>query len=352
MTDPANIPNKQFPILRFSLVLSVVISVLYQVIDTYIFTEDSLISFMVDMLLTISEGIVFTLCIYHFIQFNNRYSRNLKILRYPLEWIILVTASFYLLYVAFCLRIGSFLPVNELQQQGGYRLYICINLVGITFLYILITVFSFYQEILEKTARAEKMQQEYASVRLQALKSQVNPHFLFNSLSVLSSLVHSSPELSEKFIIQLSKAYRYILDQKDAELISLQQELDFLDAYFFLIQIRFSKKVVLKKAVQADTSAFLIPPLTLQLLVENAVKHNGMSLSNPLQISVTVENGKLEVSNNINTREQLVTSTGIGLENIRKRLAYVSDTPLKIDQTLDTFSVTIPLIKKLLNKDV
>lgn len=346
MTETAPIPRKHFPILRFSLVLSVIISVLYQAINTYIFTEDSVNSFIVDMLLTITEGIIFTFGIYYFILLNNRYAGNLKVLRYPLEWGILVTAGFYFLYMAYCLRAGSFLPVNGLLQNGAYRLYICINLVGITFLYILITVFSFYQEIIEKTVRAEQMQQEYAGVRLQALKSQVNPHFLFNSLSVLSSLVHSSPDMSEKFIIQLSKAYRYILDQKDAELISLQQELDFLDAYFFLIQIRFNKKVILQKEIDADASTLLVPPLTLQLLVENAVKHNRMSLSNPLKINVKVKNDLLEASNNISAREQVVSSTGIGLENIRKRLGYVSDEPVRINRTADTFSVTIPLIKK------
>lgn len=346
MTETVPKLRKHFPILRFSLVLSVIISVLYQAINTYIFTEDSVNSFIVDMLLTITEGIIFTFGIYYFILLNNRYAGNLKVLRYPLEWGILVTAGFYFLYMAYCLRAGSFLPVNGLLQNGAYRLYICINLVGITFLYILITVFSFYQEIIEKTARAEQMQQEYAGVRLQALKSQVNPHFLFNSLSVLSSLVHSSPDMSEKFIIQLSKAYRYILDQKDAELISLQQELDFLDAYFFLIQIRFNKKVILQKEIDADASTLLVPPLTLQLLVENAVKHNSMSLSNPLKINVKVKNDLLEASNNISAREQVVSSTGIGLENIRKRLGYVSDEPVRINRTADTFSVTLPLIKK------
>lgn len=345
MTDTSHIQRRQFPILRFSLVLSVIISVLYQVINTYIFTEDSLRSFIVDLLLTISEGIIFTLGIYYFIRLNNRYANYLKIFRYPLEWGILITAGFYFLYAAYCVKSNAYLPVHDLLQRGSYRLYICINLVGITFLYILITVFSFYQEILEKTARAEQMQREYAGVRLQALKSQVNPHFLFNSLSVLSSLVHSSPDLSEKFIIQLSKAYRYILDQKDAELISLQQELDFLDAYFFLIQIRFNKKVLLKKEIDADASALLIPPLTLQLLVENAVKHNSMSVTHPLMISVQVKNDQLEVSNNISKREQLAESTGIGLENIRKRLGYVSDEPVRVDRTDDSFKVTIPLIK-------
>lgn len=349
MTDTAPITRKQFPILRLSLVLSIIISVLYQVIITYIFTEDSLRSFIIDMLLTISEGIFFTLGIYYFIQINNRYASALKMMRYPIEWGLLVVAGFYFLYLAYCLKSGHFTALNHLLQQGAYRLYICINLVGISFLYILIIVFSFYQQILEKTAKAEQMQHEYASVRLQALKSQVNPHFLFNSLSVLSSLLHSSPELSEKFIIQLSKAYRYILDQKDAELISLQQELDFLDAYFFLIQIRFNKKVLLQKEIDPGALNLFIPPLTLQLLVENAVKHNSMSLAQPLVIHVQVSNGELRVSNNISRREQLVASTGIGLENIRKRLKYVSETPIQVYQNDSHFSVIIPLIKNKVN---
>lgn len=347
MTETTAIQRKQFPILKFSLLLSLLISVLYQFIISYIFDDFIFPGFIRDLLLTITEGLIFTVSIYYVIRFNQRYATFLHQFRYPLEWMLLTLAGFYFLYAAYCFKIQEILPVSQLLQKGSYRLYICVNLVGITFLYILITVFNFYQQMLDKSARAEQMQMEFAGSRLQALKSQVNPHFLFNSLSVLSSLVRSNADLSEKFIIQLSKAYRYILDQKDADLISLKEELEFLDAYFFLIRIRFNNKVQLRKIIEVDSDSVFLPPLTLQLLVENAVKHNSMSLAKPLMISLNAKGLVMQITNNVNKRDEQISSTGVGLQNIRNRLAYVIDEPMRISNNESFFTVTIPLVKKL-----
>ncbi len=226
-----------------------------------------------------------------------------------------------------------------------FRRYIGLYFIATVFVYAFLSGLNVYQLARQKAEQAEKLQKEYAQVRLQALKSQVNPHFLFNSLSVLSSLVHVDAELSEKFIIHLSKAYRYILDQKELELVSLEDELQFLDAYFFLLQIRFDKKVQLHKKIDTHLKEYKLPPLTLQLLVENAVKHNKMSISEPLVIEVKAEGDRLNVSNNVSLREQHEASTGIGLENIKKRYAMVTDKKVTIEKNEQLFSVTIPLIK-------
>jgi LytS/YehU family sensor histidine kinase len=218
-------------------------------------------------------------------------------------------------------------------------------MIATVFIYIFQSGLNFYKLAQEKASEAEKLQREYAHVRLQALKSQVNPHFLFNSLSVLSSLVHVSAETSDKFIQQLSKAYRYILEQKDVKWVTLQSELDFLDAYFFLLQIRFDKKIKLVKEIALNETEYTLPPLTLQLLIENAVKHNKMSNNEPLTIKIFNEGEFLIVVNNINKRDQHETSTGIGLENIRKRYAYITDKKIDILDGEHQFSVRIPLIK-------
>jgi len=173
----------------------------------------------------------------------------------------------------------------------------------------------------------------------------VNPHFLFNSLSVLSSLVHVNAELSEQFIHHLAKAYRYILEQKELELVSLKEEMSFLDAYFFLLQIRFNQKIKLEKNISAEAEGLQLPPLTLQLLVENAVKHNKMSAQQPLLINVYALNNELIVENNVQQREQPETSTGVGLENIKKRYAMVTERKTIITQTPQTFRVQLPLLK-------
>lgn len=347
MTEYLTIQRKRFPILKFSLVLSVLICILYQFITSYILDDFIFPGFFRDLFLTITEGVFFTVSIYFFSLLNDRYAKFLWLFRYPLEWLLLVVAGFYFLYAAHCFKIQAVLPISDLLQTGSYRLYVCINLVGITFYYILITVFKFYQQMLDKSLRAEQMRKEYAGTRLQALKSQVNPHFLFNSLSVLSSLVRSSADMSEKFIIQLSKAYRYILDQKEVDLISLKEELEFLNAYFFLMLIRFNNKVQLHKNIDVDPAFVFLPPLTLQLLVENAVKHNSMSLVQPLIISLNIKGEVLQVTNNVNKRDVRVSSTGIGLDNIRNRLAYVTDDPMKISSNETSFTVSIPLIKKI-----
>jgi sensor histidine kinase YesM len=195
--------------------------------------------------------------------------------------------------------------------------------------------------------QAEQLQKENALAQLEALKNQVSPHFLFNSLSILSSLVHVDANLSEKFIDQLSKAYRYILEQKDNDAVSLKTELDFLQSYAFLLKIRFENKFDVKISVTApDAEKYHIAPLTLQLLVENCVKHNRMSQSEPLVVTIKTKDDYLLVINPVRTRNGLerVSSTGIGLANIKNRYQLLTKKPVEIAQHEELFTVKIPLL--------
>jgi two-component system LytT family sensor kinase len=179
------------------------------------------------------------------------------------------------------------------------------------------------------------------------LKNQVSPHFLFNSLSILSSLVHVDATLSEKFIDQLSKAYRYILEQKDNETVSLKTELDFLNSYAFLLKIRFEKKFDVKISVtDQEREKYHIAPLTLQLLIENCVKHNRMSETEPLIVTILTSDNYLVVSNPVRPRtaSERITSTGIGLSNIKNRYQLITKSPVEIEQGDGLFRVKIPLI--------
>lgn len=195
--------------------------------------------------------------------------------------------------------------------------------------------------------QAEQLKKENAQAQYQALKNQVSPHFLFNSLSILSSLVHIDPKLSEKFIDQLSKAYRYILEQKDNDSISLKTELDFIRSYAFLLKIRFEEKFDLKIELnETEANDFHIAPLTLQLLIENAVKHNKMSADTPLQVTIRKENEFLIVENAIRRLQsgEGVVSTGIGLKNIVKRYQLLTEIPVEISSDNNIFRVKIPLL--------
>lgn len=192
---------------------------------------------------------------------------------------------------------------------------------------------------------AERMEKEAVQAQFDALKNQVNPHFLFNSLSILSSLVDTDTKLAGQFINRLSKAYRYILEQRDNERVSLQTELDFITAYTFLLMIRFEDKLFVDVEVPpAARDRYAIAPLTLQLLVENAVKHNRLSEEEPLRVTIALDGNYLRVSNPIQPRPANETSTGIGLQNITNRYKLLTDRPVWIGEEAGEFVVKLPLL--------
>ena len=189
------------------------------------------------------------------------------------------------------------------------------------------------------------LEKEAVLAQFTALKNQVSPHFLFNSLSILASLVHVNPDLSEKFIDQLSRAYRYILDQKDNDRVSLKTELTFIKSYIFLLKIRFEDSFDVRiELPDGFGDQYSIAPLTLQLLVENAVKHNRMTPKDPLLVTITTEDGYLIIRNRMQPREQLETSTGVGLQNIINRYRLLTDQPVRVSEQEGAFVVNIPLL--------
>ncbi|MDJ1496472.1 histidine kinase [Cytophagaceae bacterium DM2B3-1] len=201
------------------------------------------------------------------------------------------------------------------------------------------------QRMKEIYGKAERFEKENIQAQFSALKNQVNPHFLFNSLSILSSLVQVDAELSEKFIDQLSRAYRYILEQKDNEQVSLRTELEFIQSYVFLLKIRFEDKFnVVIQVPETYWNHYKIAPLTLQLLIENAVKHNRMSSEEPLQVYIRAENTNLIVKNKIQLRTQSDISTGVGLQNIINRYHLLTDRQVWVGESDGAFIVKIPLL--------
>ncbi|MGI4763133.1 MAG: sensor histidine kinase [Janthinobacterium lividum] len=195
--------------------------------------------------------------------------------------------------------------------------------------------------------RAEQLENATLQAQLAALKNQVNPHFLFNSLSILSSLVHVDAALSERFVEQLARAYRYTLEQKDNDLVLLSTELDFIKSYTFLLKIRFEDKFdVVLDIPDAMRHRYRVAPLTLQLLVENAVKHNQMSVAHPLIVSIAVVADELVVRNTLQRRPRplAAASTGVGLQNILNRYHLLTPLPIHIGEVAGTFEVRIPLL--------
>jgi len=191
-----------------------------------------------------------------------------------------------------------------------------------------------------------KVQKENLQSQFEVLKQQVNPHFLFNSLNVLTSLIKIDPDLAESFTERLSKVYRYVLENKEKDVVSLSTELEFLNAYLFLLEIRFMNKIVIEINIDKSYYDFQILPIAIQLLIENAIKHNTFSKIKPLKIELFVDRQqRLNIINNLNTRETKFASTGVGLENIRRRYALVSDQSPEFTKTKNQFIARLPLLK-------
>ncbi|NML40203.1 histidine kinase [Chitinophaga sp. G-6-1-13] len=220
---------------------------------------------------------------------------------------------------------------------------------GIFMFYLLILTFNgiiyYYTAWKEYQVQAERLKRENIQARYDALRNQIDPHFFFNSLSVLTNLVYKSPDLSADYITQLAKTYRYILDKKFENLVTIQTELDFLESYLFLMRIRHQQSIQFGIDIDEKIrSKGMIPPVSLQLLIENAIKHNRFSSADPLVITVKHEEGCLVVSNRIRRKASTEISSGIGLENIQKRYALISEQGIEVLQADDMFIVKIPII--------
>jgi two-component system LytT family sensor kinase len=204
-----------------------------------------------------------------------------------------------------------------------------------------------FKEWKKSLIQTEKLEKEQMISRYEMLKNQVNPHFLFNSLNVLSGLIHSDPDKAEAFLDDFSSVYRYVLEQQDENLVPLRQELEFLTAFLSLYQIRYGDNFQVAIQVHAERLGDYLPPLTLQLLAENAVKHNKISRKHPLHLEVYDEDGTLVVKNNLQLREDGVRSTGLGLNNLRERYRLLPSQPQpEFIMTEDAYLAKVPLLKK------
>lgn len=204
----------------------------------------------------------------------------------------------------------------------------------------------YYRQWKENLLQTERLMRENTEAKYEALRNQIDPHFFFNSLSVLTNLVYKDPDMAADYITQLAKTYRYILDKKFENMVPLETELEFLDSYLFLINIRHQDRINIDILLDKDTCAnCLVPPATLQMLFENAIKHTRFSSADPLNISLAKENNWLVVRNNLRRKQNEEPSSGVGLENIRKRYELIGQNHIVIREEGDAFVVKIPVIE-------
>lgn len=204
----------------------------------------------------------------------------------------------------------------------------------------------FYKALQEKRVTEQKIIAGNASARFESLKNQLDPHFLFNSLNVLSSLIEENPDKAQKFTTSLSKIYRYVLEHKNKELVSLEEELAFAVTYMNLLKMRFENSLFYEVPKQLSSPEARVVPLSLQLLLENTIKHNVVSESRPLHIKIYEEEGYLILENNFQKKEVLQKRNGVGLQNIINRYALVTQRKVLIEQNPEKFAVKIPVLTK------
>ncbi len=255
-------------------------------------------------------------------------------------------------YSAIIIMIGSYISnrfTNSLPINGQDFLKTTSIILGALVLMsvILLTIeisAQFFMHWKNSLLEIEKYRAESLQAQLQNLKNQINPHFLFNNMSVLSSLVYKDQDKAVEFINQLSKVYRYLLDNQNSELVSVDDELTFLGSYIFLLQIRFDKNLVIRVNVKKEDLVKLIPPMAVQILIENAIKHNEASSEHPLTILIDSSGGSLTVSNNLQLRPQYEQGSKTGLQNIRARYQFFTSIPVEVISDASSFTVKIPLL--------
>ena len=215
---------------------------------------------------------------------------------------------------------------------------------------IVVTVFFhavyFYRSLQDKKVKEQKIIAGTASAKFDALKNQLDPHFLFNSLNVLTSLIEEDPDQAQKFTTSLSKVYRYVLEQKNKDLVSVDEELQFAKTYVRLLKMRFEDSIVFDIPEASGNSEAKIVPLSLQLLLENAVKHNVVTSSKPLHIKVFEKDGMLMITNNLQEKQVVKKSSGVGLRNIQQRYNILTDRQVNITKTSKDFTVELPMLTK------
>lgn len=296
-------------------------------------------------------------------------------------WMIIISVLMWVGNRFLTTRLDSVLPWNKF---GNYRFFIhlilgllyLLILVNATYLFLKLTlttdpptigqmivtnvhgafifipVFSIYFSLQflrhwrKSELEVERYQKENIRSQLESLKNHLDPHFLFNNLNILSALIDKSPAKSKEFMEKFADVYRFLLKTKSDDLIALSDEIEFIESYIFLIRTRFDENIKFNMKLRGKSQNRMLPPLALQMLVENAIKHNIIQEHKPLSIDIVQpEDDYLIVRNSLNEKKEVDNRNGSGLENIKNRYAHFTDRPVKVIKTKTEFEVHIPLLE-------
>ncbi len=256
--------------------------------------------------------------------------------------ITIVDTFFIRLFFEVILGENSIRHFIENENFMRYSLPINISII-VTIVFL---AFYYYKQKQDTKIAEQQLIAGTASAKFNALKNQLDPHFLFNSLNVLTGLIEENPESATKFTTALSKVYRYVLEQKNKDLVAVTQELDFAKMYLTLLKMRYEDSLELSLPETINNPDAKVVPLSLQLVLENAVKHNIATPEKKLHITIKEVGNELVVTNTLQPKEVLKKGTGVGLQNIRQRYALLTKRPVTISKANDRFTVQLPLLTK------
>jgi sensor histidine kinase YesM len=304
-----------------------------------IFSLATILTLAILLLTYISCGMVATVL-------NNRYPKYSQTFQ---RIAISLAAYIAIMMAAISIIFWGYDYMNFLGYTLNMNQYLWSLIIG-AFLNILATSLNegaaFYEKWRRLTDEAENLKKENLQTQLEGLKDQVNPHFLFNSLNSLSSLISEDPEKAEKFLDEMSKVYRYLLRTNEEGLTTLESEMNFIQSYFHMLKTRYGSGLDMETKIDEHYLNYQLPPLTLQMLVENAVKHNMIMKNDPLKILImTTNSGKLIVSNNLQRKDNMVLSNKVGLANIVNKYRLMKKEEITVRDDGKEFAVVVPLIQ-------
>lgn len=290
---------------------------------------------------------IFNLIGFLLIKFSNWISEKIEIYRIK-QWRVVMLYSFvavllFLLNYALLATAKMIAGVNEpfLFVNGGYRVLLVVWFIELIIIGLLLVNRSALNA-LQIQKEASRLQDENNKARYIALQNQLNPHFLFNSLNTLIAEIEYDPKNAVNFTRNLSDVYRYVLQCQQKPLVTLHEELEFMQSYIFLHKVRLGDYIKMDCQIGEEYKETLLPPLTLQLLIENVIKHNSISSGKPVFITLRIENEHLIVSNTIQKKKSQIPS-GTGLQNLANRYLLILNKPIEVIQSKELFTVKLPL---------
>jgi len=251
--------------------------------------------------------------------------------------VLVSTISLFVLYMVLGMPIQLNFDHWKLLTAFGFRINLFLNCVS--------AIVFFMNRLKKAQLEAEQLKKQNIEARFEVLRNQINPHFLFNCFNVLSTLVHKDADASSTFIAQLSNVYRYRLYNQENKIVPLKEELAFLDSYTYLLRTRFNENLLIENRISDRSDIIMVAPASLQMLIENAIKHNVASKKLPLKIILEKRDDYIVVSNTLQKKEIEEESTRIGLRNIIDRYKLLSDQPVIIERTPSQFIVKIPVLQ-------